>query len=435
MSSQLPQKPVRVIKGEGGSDARKFRVLRFNTPTTVKLTDILSHNVMMKRIFDPSMAQEDVPLEGEGSEFGWKSKQARLAAKYNVKAITEEQCPWELKDKNDKLYHGRKEGGITANSCYIAMREVNPGVYEASLIEDWVTLTNKINYTTLNEEEAEMEFSKRHLTQNHYNLMLQKRININLKKQQDYENAQLKIHDVEDFLGDSDDAGEDINEDAAKRKRKLKKFKKSKNKEDDELNNEKSDEDTYDEYKSKEVDYISESESDDSVDEAADKPGAFNRKEHADEEGALFQESDSENEDNSMKKIMIDDDESESSDIDENSEEFKSLMAKNKIPHKSDLKRERSLTPVNSKKAEPPNKKARIDTSALTEENVWRYISRKPVSTKELIAKFKTKKSGLNKNEMVMKLSSILKKIASQEQKDGKNYFVVKDSCKNMYPN
>ena len=167
MSSNLPSEPVKVIKGH--SNSQKFNILRFNTPTNIKLADVLSENVTMKRIVNERAAQDPVSLEGEGSEFGWKSKQARLALKYKVKAVKEESCPWDLKDCNDKHYIGRKEGGITANSSYIVLKESQPGVYEAFPVEDWFTLTPKINYTTLNEDEAEEEFSRRNKVQNHYN--------------------------------------------------------------------------------------------------------------------------------------------------------------------------------------------------------------------------------------------------------------------------
>ena len=444
MSSQLPQNPVKVIKGN--TDGLKHHVLRFNTPRTVRLDNILAENVSMTRIVDENQInQPEVNLEGEGSEYGWKSKQARLAHKYKVKAITEDQCPWELKDRNDKCYIGRKEGGITANSSYIVMRETQPGVYEAFPVEDWFTFTPKIDYTTFNEEEAEEEFKRRDKTFNHGNLMLQKRLRENLGVENEFEKsqAQLKVHDADDLLGDSDDANEDLIDDPTKKRKKtIKKFRKSKQKDEEDLQKEKDDEDNYDAHASREVDYISESDSDDSIDMSTEKPNTV-RKGDADlrEDGRLYrdaQDSDSDEEETSeMKKLLLQQGDDESgSDVDENSEEFKALMLKNKASNaSSDSKRERSSTPVSNGK-EPPNKKQKVeksDGSILTEENVWRYLARKPISTKELISKFKSKKSGLNKQDMVAKLSSILKKLAKQFMKDGKNYFVLKDEYKNLY--
>jgi len=442
MSSQLPQKPVKVVKGD--SDGSQYHILRFNTPRTVRLDAILADNVSMTRIVDENQVnQPEVNLEGEGSEFGWKSKQAKLAHKYKVRAITEDQCPWELKDRNDKCYIGRKEGGITANSSYIVMRESQPGVYEAYPVEDWFTFTPKIDYTTFNEEEAEEEFLRRHKTFNHGNLMLQKRLRENLGAENEYDNAQLKVHDAEDLLGDSDDANEDVGDDPTKkRKKNIKKFRKSKQKDDEDLQKEKDDEDNYDAHASREVDYISESDSDDSIDLNTEKPNTV-RKDDADlkEDGRLYrdaQDSDSEEEETSeMKKLLLQQGDDESgSDVDENSEEFKALMLKNKTNNiAAEAKRERSSTPTSNGK-EPPSKKQKLeksDGSILTEENVWRYLARKPISTKELISKFKSKKSGLNKQDMVAKLSSILKKLAKQFMKDEKNYFVLKDEYKNLY--
>lgn len=443
MSSQLPQKPVKVVKGD--STGLRHHVLRFNTPRTVRLDSILGDNVSMTRIVtENQITQPEMNLEGEGSEFGWKSKQARLAHKYKVRAVTEDQCPWELKDRNDKHYVGRKEGGITANSSYIVMRETQPGVYEAYPVEDWFTFTPKIDYTTFDEEEAEEEFLKRNKTFNNSNMMLQKRLRDNLGAEKEYEEAQLKVHDADDLFGDSDDANEDLGDDPAKkRKKNMKKFRKNKEKDEEDLNKERDDEDQYDAHASKEVDYISESDSDDSVDLTSEKPNTVSRKEDLVDkvDGRLYRDandSDSEEEETSeMKKLLLQQGEDESgSDVDENSEEFKALMLKNKTNNiAAESKRERSSTPTSNGK-EPPSKKQKLeksDGSILTEENVWRYLARKPISTKELISKFKSKRSGLNKQDMVAKLSSILKKLAKQFMKDGKNYFVLKDEYKNLY--
>merc|ERR1712176_928258 len=279
-----------------------------------------------------------------------------------------------------------------------------------------------MGYTTFNEEEAEEEFLRRHKTFNHGNLMLQKRLRENLGAENEFENAQaqLKVHDADDLLGDSDDANEDLGDDPTKKRKKtIKKFRKSKQKDDEELQKEKDDEDNYDAHASHEVDYISESDSDDSIDLNSEKPNTV-RKSDADmkEDGRLYrdaQDSDSEEEETSeMKKLLLQQGDDESgSDVDENSEEFKALMLKNKTNNiAAESKRERSSTPTSNGK-EPPSKKQKLeksDGSILTEENVWRYLARKPISTKELISKFKSKKSGLNKQDMVAKLSSILKK-------------------------
>lgn len=319
------------------------------------------------------------------------------------------------------------------------MRESQPGVYEAFPVEDWFTFTPKIKYTTLNDEEAEAQFLRRHKTQNHYNLMLQKRLNENLGGESEYENSHLRVHDADLVLGDSDDANDDMNREdpTKKRKKKIKKAGKSKEKDEEELNKEKDDEDNNDAEASKEVDYMSDSDSEDEEnDESTERPDTFKRKDAAlKEEGQLFQESDEEEESSEMKKLLMDQNDDESgSDIDEESEEFKAMMMNNKAALAKENARERSSTPVNGK--EPPSKKQKVDKSesyVLNEENVWRKLIRKPISTKELIAKFKTKRSGLSKQEIVQKLSTILKKIAKQMMKDGVNYFVIKDEYKNLY--
>lgn len=437
MSSQLPTQPIRVIKGDTGG--KKYHVLRFNTPTSVKLDEVLSDNVTMKRIVTKKFGAA-IDLEGEGSEFGWKSKQARLAHKYHVKAVVEDECPWELKDSGDKVYSGRKEGGITTSASYMLMKESSPGVYEAFPVEDWFTFTPKVSYQTLNAEEAEEQFLRRNKTQNYFSLMMQKRLNVNLGPQN--EDDEFKIHDADEVVPENGLVNDDDDDDdsgAKKKKSKQKVKKKGEKTEDDVDHNEKSDEDNYDAEESHEVDYMSESDSESDVDLEKEKPDSAKRSELSKEVGVICADSESEEDDDNldeggkeMKKLLLGEDSEGDSEVDEDSEEFKALMLK-----KNEVKElKRSATPTNNKA--PPNKKSRLGTppaskTPLTEESVWRYLARKPISTKELITKFKGKKSGLSNKDIVDRLSSILKKIANQTTKDGMNYFVLKDSYKSMY--
>jgi len=440
MSSQLPTQPIRVVKGDTGG--KKYHVLRFNTPTAIKLDEVLSDNVTMKRIVTKKFGAA-IDLEGEGSEFGWKSKQARLAHKYHVKAVVEDECPWELKDSTDKFYSGRKEGGITTSASYMLMKESSPGVYEAFPVEDWFTFTPKVAYQTLNAEEAEEQFLRRNKTQNYFSLMMQKRLNVNLGPQNE-DDDDFKIHDADEVVPENKLDDDDDDEDSGSKKKKpKKKIKKAEKTEDDVDHNEKSDEDNYDAEESHEVDYMSESDSESDVDLEKEKPDSAKRSELSKEVGVLVADSESEEDDENldeggkeMKKLLFPDEDSDGdSEVDEDSEEFKALMLK-----KNEVKEQkRSATPTNTKA--PSSKKARLGTPdatkaptcPLNEESVWRYLARKPISTKELIGKFRGKRSGLSNKDIVDRLSSILKKIANQTTKEGMNYFSLKDSYKTMY--
>ncbi|XP_075229010.1 general transcription factor IIF subunit 1-like isoform X2 [Lycorma delicatula] len=89
----------------------------------------------------------------------------------------------------------------------------------------------------------------------------------------------------------------------------------------------------------------------------------------------------------------------------------------------SDLKR--SLTPIGSP-SEPASKKPRIDVaspslsgtneSGITEEAVRRYLMRKPMTTTELLQKFKSRKTGLSSDQLVNIMTQILKRINPVKQ-------------------
>ena len=47
----------------------------------------------------------------------------------------------------------------------------------------------------------------------------------------------------------------------------------------------------------------------------------------------------------------------------------------------------------------------------MNEDSIRRYLQRKPMTTKELIEKFKSKKTGLSENQLVRDISQTLKKM------------------------
>lgn len=70
---------------------------------------------------------------------------------------------------------------------------------------------------------------------------------------------------------------------------------------------------------------------------------------------------------------------------------------------------------------EPVQKKARLefstipDTHGITEEAVRRYLSRKPITTTQLVTKFKTK-SNLSSEQLVSIIALLLKKINPEKK-------------------
>lgn len=63
----------------------------------------------------------------------------------------------------------------------------------------------------------------------------------------------------------------------------------------------------------------------------------------------------------------------------------------------------------------------------ITEEAVRRYLTRKPMTSKDLLQKFKTKRTGLSNDETVKKIAAILKKLQPEQKTiKGKLYLSLK---------
>lgn len=63
----------------------------------------------------------------------------------------------------------------------------------------------------------------------------------------------------------------------------------------------------------------------------------------------------------------------------------------------------------------------------ITEEAVRRYLMRKPMTTTELLTKFKNKKTGVSSEKLVETMTAILKKINPVKQTiQGKMYLSIK---------
>ncbi|GAB6032753.1 hypothetical protein CHUAL_011621 [Chamberlinius hualienensis] len=70
-----------------------------------------------------------------------------------------------------------------------------------------------------------------------------------------------------------------------------------------------------------------------------------------------------------------------------------------------------------------------LSIDGITEDAVRRYLMRKPMTTTELIQKFKSKKSGLSRDQMVNTITQILKRLNPDRQMiKGKMYLSVKHS-------
>ncbi|XP_062568567.1 general transcription factor IIF subunit 1-like [Saccostrea cucullata] len=291
------------------------------------------------------------------------------------------------------------------------------------------------------------------------------------------EKSEFKITDEEDWANYSDEGNDEeedeekLNEDEndSKSKKKGKKHQKrnAKHNSDDEAV-EDSDEGDFDD---REVDYITDSSSEEEM-EDREKKGTYEEK-GVDEERGLRKLIDSEEEeseeeedqksnkgeeeeeeDKAKKEKKKEGSESSSSSSSESDSDIEKedhlasviFMQKNKKDRASPVPRSStpSLMDTENKKAQKrkmesediPSKKSRTDSpgvsaktssAGITEEAIRRYLMRKPMTAKELLKKFKSKKVNMSKEEMTSTLTKYLKKIQPEKNIINKKmYFSLK---------
>ncbi len=101
------------------------------------------------------------------------------------------------------------------------------------------------------------------------------------------------------------------------------------------------------------------------------------------------------------------------------------------------VKRERekqsgTVSPTLSISAQPPQKKQRKELSSniITEDEVKYYLSRRPITSKDLVRKFASKKSDMDKKKIVDQLHQIIQNLKTVEKQTikGKLYLSLKQS-------
>lgn len=414
---------------------------------------------------------DQMPKFGAGSEFGREQKEIARKKKYGImmKNYNPSDQPWLLKigkNKEMKRYKGVREGTITENTSYYIFTQCSDGAFEAFPVEEWYNFSPMIRYKYLNSEEAEEEFSRRDKTLNYFSIMVRKRCrNDEDPDKVDEEEKNLKVKtskksskdlvltDIDEWFDISDDEDDDDDdndeeegdEDSKKSKKgkklakKVKKKRTAKHNSDDEAIEE-SDEGDYDD---KEVDYISDSGS--SSEEEGAKKDKYEEK-GVDEEKGLRKLNCSEDEesDEEEKKEEINEkeekskkgDESESSssssgeDSDIEKDEglasaiFLQQEAKRNSPvprsdtpssmeteDKKSMKRKLEGETSSSKKMRTDSPSVGGSKEGISESAIRRYLMRKPMTPKELVQKFKSKKLNISKEQMTSTIAQLLKKI------------------------
>lgn len=387
--------------------------------------------------------------------------------------------PWLMKvgkAKEAKKYKGVREGTIAENTSYYIFTQCPDGAFEAFPIEEWYNFSPMVQYKYLNSEEAEEEFNRRDKTLNYFSIMVRKRIkneedgDVKLEegektkekskksRKNEFQLTDFDDDDDEDDDFDDDDDDEKKRDDDEKPKKKAKKGgkpkKTAKHNSDDEAVEE-SDEGDFDD---RELDYITDSDS--SLSETGDREkGDLYQEKGVDEERGLKKllDSDESSEDeeekkkqeekekeeaekNEKKKKEGSDSDSSSSSSDSDSDIDKDEKIASAIFMQKKEKRvspvPRAGTPVDSEDKASLKRKLESDTQAskkmrtdspslgaqgsssggITEESIRRYLMRKPMTTKELLHKFKSKRVNMTNEAMMSAIATLLKKISPKKE-------------------
>ncbi|OWF40841.1 general transcription factor IIF subunit 1-like [Mizuhopecten yessoensis] len=383
------------------------------------------------------------------------------------------------KAKEAKKFKGVREGTIAENTSYYIFTQCPDGAFEAFPIEEWYNFSPMVQYKYLNSEEAEEEFTRRDKTLNYFSIMVRKRIKneedadnakldeeekVKEKSQKKKKQGFLLTDDMDDEEEESDDGYDDEDENKGsedkkpkkKTKRGAKPKKTAKHNSDDEAVEE-SDEGDFDD---RELDYITDSDS--SLSETGDRE----KSDHYQEKGV--------DEERGLKKLLDSDESSEDEEEKKKQEEKEKEEAAKKEKKKKDgsdsdssssssdsdsdiekdekissaifmQKKEKRVSPVpraatpSSAETEDKNslkrkleteaqvsKKMRTDSPSLgahgsssggiTEESIRRYLMRKPMTTKELLHKFKSKRVNMTKDAMMSAIATLLKKISPKKE-------------------
>jgi len=476
-----------VVRVPPREDSKKFHVMKFNASYNQEISKWTNARMVREnnqKIVQSNIPADDDPKFGAGSVFGKDVKEELRLKKLGInrKKYDPDAQPWlmRLNGKGGRKFKGIREGGVSANTSYYVFTHGKDGSFEAYPVSDWYNFTPIMRYKTLDAEEAEERYAQRGKIINKWALMVNRKLKPGEEigeEDPDGDEAgskktkkkDLKISDMEEWddEGDALDTSEDEKDnkddsdsdgDKKKRSKDTKKKKKKKKTDVDEAFEDSDDGDD----EGREVDYMSDesSDSDQELEKDHDVKGV-----DQDEGISKMLDSDSESDEDKKKSgEESDDDEDETGkkkkkkeggsddDDDKKGKNKKSSSAGNSrsgTPTKDvekaerDLKRKAMVANILDPNAtgESSAKKSRLEqfgssgsgaSSAfgdITEEDVRRYLKRRPMTTTDLLKKFKSKKQNLkNNNELVQHLANILKKINPHKQKSkGTVYLSLKE--------
>ncbi|CAG9861056.1 unnamed protein product [Phyllotreta striolata] len=459
------------------SGQKKHHVMRFNGTLDIdfsKWTKISMERENNMKEFKGT--DEEMPKYGAGSEFGREAKEEARRKKLGIIArkYKPEDQPWILKSYGSTVKKF-KDGAIEAfplKEWYKFQPIQRYKALSAEEAELEFSKRNKhLNFFSLmlrkrlkGEEDAELDEGEE-----------------KSKKSTSKKDKELKISEMDDWMDSSDDDSSDAEEKEEEenndKKKKAKKptIKKKKKRDTDAEAFEDSDDG---DGEGRELDYISDSSESEpenmnldgvseekalrkllNSDEESEEDSEKSEKEQSNED----EENEAEKKDEGVdkekkkkkkknkkevkkeKKETKNDDNDFSSDSSSDDESKKKPEKKGKKDEKepSSENSSRSATPTDNKRklindalAGPSPKKVKMDMpnyiagsneSGITEDAVRKYLMRKPMTTTELLQKFKSKKTGLSSEQLVNIMTQILKKINPVKQTlKGKMYLSIK---------
>jgi len=480
-----------VVRVPPRDDNKRFHVMKFNASNNVdfsKWTQARMVRENNEKILKQQVDTDD-PKFGAGSVFGkdMKEEARRKKLGINMKKYNPDAQPWLMRvgGKGGRKFKGVREGGVSNNTTYYVFTHGKDGAFEAYPINEWYNFSPIMRYKTLDADEAEEKFAQRGKILNKWAVMVNKKLKPDQEGEEDLdgeegskkkgkkekEGKDLKISDMDDWDGsddglDTDDDEkkkdkdkDDDSDDGGKKKRSKDSKKKSKKRKDDvDEAFEDSDED---EMQTREVDYMSDesSDSEEEMEKEAEVKGVDQ------DEGLskmLDSESSSSDEDKDKDKDKDDEDDedetgkkkkkkssSRANSDDEGSKKKKTGSANSsrsgtptKDLEKTNAEKRKALVAnILDPNAEPSAKKSRLEqfgsagasnslsgNEAISEEAVRRYLKRRPMTTTDLLKKFRSKKTGIQNAQLVQLLANILKKINPHKQKTkGVTYLSLKE--------
>jgi len=396
------------------------------------------------------------------------------------KVYDPEAQPWLMRvgGKGGRKYKGIREGGVSNNTTFYVFTHGKDGAFEAFPIKDWYNFTPIQRYKTLDAEEAEERFANRGKVLNKWSVMVHRKLKPDQedaeldgeegekKGKKGAEKKDFKISDMDEWEGSDDgldtdeekEKKDDSDDDGKSKKRSKDSKKKNKKKEvEDEAFDDSEDDDRQD----REVDYMSDesSDSEEEEEEKADAKGVdqdeglskmLDSDESSDEDKDKDKDKDDEDdEDETGKKKKKKSSSRANSDDEEEGKGKKKGSTNNsrsgtptKDVEKVDKAEKRKAMVANllDPNAEAPAKKSRLEqfgnaapgamqgNEAISEEAVRRYLKRRPMTTTDLLKKFRSKKTGIQNAQLVQLLANILKKINPHKHKvKGVTYLSLKE--------